>query len=146
MGAIQAASKKMIWIILCLAFVVISSACNAMTNVLLFHWYKFRWNDVVKTQWWNPEVSWRNKYVDGERRKWFWGINYPAQLTDAFHFFKMWQVIFICCAIVSSYFSAQMRIFDSILLDGLVYVIVLGIAWNKTFSLFYNRILVKPAG
>ena len=148
MGAIPETSKKMIGIILCLIFVVASSACNAMMDTLVHHWYKFRWADKVNNWKWEATISWLNKYVDKDpkkgRRKWLFGLNYPVVLSDAWHFFKMWQIIFICCAIVSSYFSAQIRIFDSILLDGLVYVIALGIVWNKTFSLFYDIILVKP--
>lgn len=93
--------------------------------------------------WWDGDISWKNKYVDGDtekgRIKWFFGINKPVQLTDAFHFFKMLMIIFICFSIVCGVFSSLEHEWYIFLLLFISY----GITWNVVFSRFYDKILIN---
>jgi hypothetical protein len=90
--------------------------------------------------WWNAEVSWKNKYVNGDPslgfRKIWKNINYPVQLTDCWHFFKTLMIIFLTLSVVT---------FDSDLIVEsyyyLLYVGLYGTVWNVVFSLFYDKIL-----
>jgi hypothetical protein len=102
----------------------------------LFHFHKsiFPQGSI----WWNSQISWRNKYVNsdtkqGKRKILNTNINYPVQLTDSFHFFKMLLIVFMCLSIVT-----YKPIINS-LLDVLLY----GTIWNITFSLFFNRVLTS---
>ena len=88
-------------IFLSLIFIILASISNAIMDTVLYHHDRSIFKD-YKTGFWSDTyfVSWKNKYVDGDpkkgRVKWFWIINKPVQLTDAFHFFKMLMIIFIC--------------------------------------------------
>jgi hypothetical protein len=94
---------------------------------------------------WDGEISWRNKYVNGDpsqgRVKWFLGINKPVQITDAFHLFKMFMIIFICLSIITFDKCAVLVGCEFSLISFLMALGVYGVIWNTTFSLFYNKIL-----
>lgn len=128
---------------LSLVFLMLASICNAIMDVCnhkygrsIFYSTSNRdWN-----RWWNTAYSWRNKYIDddsdnGRRKLWNTNINYPVQLTDAWHFFKMLMIIFITLSIVSYngfiYDIVEFRVIE---------IIVYGTIWNTTFSLFYKRV------
>lgn len=96
--------------------------------------------------WWNGEISWKNKYTNGDsslgfrklfpNSKSFLGkINYPVQLTDSWHFFKTLMIIFLVLSIIS-FGGKEILSFKSLLLNFVIY----GIVWNTVFSLFYNKI------
>ena len=80
--------------------------------------------------------------------KWFFGLDKPVQLTDSWHFFKMWMIIFICTSISLMVINSPLMV---VLVDNWFdYVInfcgqitIMGIVWNKTFSLFYDKIWIK---
>ena len=92
---------------------------------------------------WDGTISWKNKYIGGEpingRVKWFFGFNKPVQITDAFHFFKMLMIIFICLSIT----SVLMSDLDLSLINYLIVFIGYGTCWNVVFSLFFDKILKK---
>lgn len=128
-------------IYLSLLFIVFASICNSIMDTSVHHYSTSVFKN-MNPLWWDGEISWKNKYIDGDsnkgRVKWYFGLNKPVQLTDAFHFFKMWMIIFICLSIVcfDCYF-----IKDTI--SFLLFFIIYGVLWNSSFSLFYNIILKK---
>lgn len=132
--------------ILTLIFLAFAAACNAVMDTSVQH-YTSSIFAKFNPLWWDGSTSWKNKYVDGDPTKgyvkWYFGFNKPVQLTDAFHFFKMWMIIFICLSIVN--YSVH---FVTIVCQCSWYayplmVLILGTTWNLTFSLFYNKILKK---
>ena len=90
-------------IYLSLLFIVLASICNSIMDTSVHH-YSTSIFKKLNPLWWDGETSWRNKYIDGDstkgRVKWYFGLDKPVQLTDAFHFFKMWMIIFISLSIV----------------------------------------------
>lgn len=130
--------------ILSIIFFGLAAICNAMMDTIQFHWNTFRWKDKVNPQYWNPEISWRNKYIDGDPKK---GLKYPfgglANFLDAWHLFKMTQIFLIVFAIVSFPFSHQICFFDSCWCNQLSWVIIFGGVWNGLFSLFFVKIFVS---
>lgn len=95
---------------------------------------------------WNPTVSWKNKYVDRDPTKDYikWTIigfkvTKPVQITDAWHFFKFIREVFIALAICAAGIIGFMHGFWW----SLSYLVLLGIVRNSAFSLFYNKILIK---
>lgn len=116
----------------------LAGACNAVMDTVTHHYQKSIFNvRKYRMFWWNPEYSWRNKYHSGDpalgRRKWIFGINYPVQISDAWHLFKTVMIFGIVGSVVS-YQPIYQWWAD---------IIIFGTAWNLTFSLFYNKLLIK---
>lgn len=118
----------------------LASICNSIMDTSNHHYsvsiFK-KWNPL----WWNGEISWKNKYVNGDsslgfkklfpNTKGFLSkINYPVQLTDAWHFFKTLMIIFLTLSVISFDSSCNIFLF-----------IIYGFIWNFWFNLFYNHIL-----
>lgn len=122
-----------------LIFLILAAICNAVMDVTQFHYEKSIFKKINRW-WWDGTISWRNKYIDlnplnGRIKIKNTNINYPVQLTDAFHFFKMLMVVFNCLSIIT--FVNCSYTFLSFIILLLIY----GTVWNMTFSLFYNKIL-----
>ena len=72
--------------------VIMASACKGVCDSLQFHYGTSFAADFDNRQWWDPAVSWRNKYELGEKQ---YGERFPGSatvfvfLTDAWHFFQM---------------------------------------------------------
>ena len=125
-----------------LLFWCLAAICNSIMDTCSHHFNEsvFFYNSFFDT----PN-SWRYKYIGGTpengRRKikiWKWKFNYPVQLTDSFHLFKMLMIVFICLSIV--FFEPTP--WHNWIWKLLVFVIY-GIVWNLIFNLFYNHILIK---
>jgi hypothetical protein len=132
----------MVWLTLSFIFLILASTCNAIMDTSVHHYDSSIFTN-YNMLWWDGDISWKNKYVDGDtekgRIKWFFGINKPVQLTDAFHFFKMLMIIFICFSIVCGVFSSLEHEWYIFLLLFISY----GITWNVVFSRFYDKILIN---
>jgi hypothetical protein len=108
----------MIYILLSTLFLCLAAVCNAVMDICSHKFtksifaikkdFKFLSIKVNKHRWWtwwNTQYSWRNKYVNddpqyGRKKLWGTSINYPVQLTDAWHLFKTLMIIFTVFAIV----------------------------------------------
>lgn len=128
-----------------LLFIALAAICNAVMDILQFHYHESIFDkpsDKISyyDKWWNPHYSWRNKYINGipsyGRKKWILGLNYPVQLTDAWHLFKTFMIVFLCLSIVT--FE---DVYPKTILDDILIFCIFGTVWNLTFSLFYNKIL-----
>lgn len=112
--------------------VYLAAVCLAVMDKVAHHYYKSVFKLLNNTYWWDKKVSWHNKYKDRDvaqgRKKLFWKINYPVQLTDAWHFFKMWFIIFIMLAIVLG---------GTIIVPPIDFVIY-GVFFNMVFTLHYD--------
>jgi hypothetical protein len=64
-------------------------------------------------------------------------INYPVQLSDAWHFFKTLMIIFLVLSVIT-FDSSSLTSFT----DYLIIFISYGVIWNIIFSLFYDEFLV----
>jgi hypothetical protein len=123
-----------------LILVLVASVSNAIMDTCVHHYYKsifMTHNNWDIYYFFNGEFSWKNKYKDRDpqmgRRKLFWNINYPVQFTDAFHLFKTIMIISLIFAIV----------FYQPIFNWWLDIILLGTVWNCTFSLFYNKLLIR---
>lgn len=130
-------------------FWILAAICNAIMDVCSHHFKQSIFHRKGWIRFWDTEYSWLNKYVNVNpvlgRRKikiWKWKFNYPVQLTDSFHLFKMLMIVFICLSIVTfkPYFNFQ---FIPIWLQFVLHIASYGLWWNATFNLFYSNILIK---
>jgi len=104
------------------------------------HFTTSRFRNLNKS-WWDGSVSWKNKYTylnPLTRRKTIFGLNYPVQLTDAFHFFKMFMILFVCISIIT---FRGYNLINGNWINFLLLLFIYGFIWNTVFSLFYNKIL-----
>ena len=116
--------------------VIVAAFSNAVMDTLIHHHSTSIFKN-YKTGFFADglEVSWKNKYVDGDptkgRTKLFWKINMPVQFTDAWHFSKSFMIVSLIAAIVlyNPLFGIWIDFF------------AIGFIWNMTFSFFYNVIL-----
>lgn len=131
-----------------LLLIALAAICNAVMDTVSFH-YKQSIFSKYNPQWWNPAISWKNKYVDYSRFAEYTGkvsklekrifilnlfsIKYPTFLTDAWHFFKSLMIVLLGFAIVL--YVPVVNIY--------VDIILVGFAWNLTFNVFYNKIFKK---
>ena len=131
-----------------LLLVALAAICNAVMDVISFH-YKQSIFTKYNPQWWNPAISWKNKYVDYSKFAEYTGkvsklekrifilnlfsIKYPTFLTDAWHFFKSLMIVLLGFAIVL--YVPVVNIY--------VDIILVGLAWNLVFNVFYNKLFKK---
>lgn len=113
--------------------IALAALCNAVMDVLQFHFHLsvFKY---FNAQYWNPEISWMNKYVNNNPLmglKKIMGITIPAVLTDAWHLFKSLMIGFLLFAIALAAQSPA----------ELYHFVGYSITWNVVFLLFYKKIL-----
>lgn len=154
----------MTYLIIAAALYVLSGIFDAVMDNIKDHYNKSILDyqngifEGLTAQWWNPAISWKNKYVDYDAdvaanvtprlKVWvmykMFGISfvflYFQQFSDAWHFFKMLKEI--CCgvAIVVAAYSSYLLGIDW--RWSVVYLLTLGVLRNLAFNLFYNKILV----
>ena len=133
-------------IIVSFILLALSSICNSVMDTITHHYDTSIFKDIKNRAWWDPNKSWRNKYLflnpQYGRVKWKvlgFLINKPVQITDAFHFFKMWMIILFCGSIVCALYACITLVWWHFPLFLLGY----GTTWNMVFSLFYDKILKK---
>ena len=132
--------------ILSILFWVLAAIANALMDVIQFHWYKFRWKEEVNAQFWNPAISWENKYIDrymDRRLKYKGWLSCMSNFTDAWHILKMTMIISFALSIIIFPYSFNICIFDSAFLNGCIWLIIYGIAWNGPFNFCFNKLFIN---
>lgn len=153
-------------------FILLASISDAIMDTLHHHWNKSIFFKELNNKnkkyvyWWNPILSWENKYIDRDISKGYrklfniryklfkkdrvFSINYPVQLTDAWHLFKTIMIFSICLSIIT-FDSNYYYYLDGIVnipykwISFLLLLLIYGLIWNCTFSLFYNRLLIRKS-
>ncbi|MFW6246618.1 MAG: hypothetical protein ACOC22_00380 [bacterium] len=109
----------MIWLVLIL--IIIAGISNAIMDTLQFRYSRSIFSKFKNQQWWNPTLSWRNKwkngdYSQGER---FWGSSrWFVRFTDAWHFFQ--GLMFTCLFLAMVFYE---KIFYTIIDFLLIYLL-----------------------
>ena len=122
-----------------LIFWCLAAACCAVMDTLQHHFDSSVFFPSLKNSkrvyWWNPFLSWRNKYINQNPekglRKWLW---FDVPFTDGWHTFKSLMIVFICISVAT---------FEPLIDSPIINIIIYGTAWNVIFNLFYNKILIK---
>lgn len=117
-----------------LLFLICASIAWAVIDTLSHHYFVSVFNGLDR-MFWNPEISWKNKYKENLRDpKFFGSTSFLVWTTDAFHLFKSISIVCFILAVVSYRgFTAYW------LLDLAIY----GAAFNSVFTLFYHRLLLR---
>ncbi len=145
-------------LIISLILIVCAAISDSIVDTCMHHYEKSIFSDKkYDRNWWDASISWKNKYVDYDKYGtsfpviWFkfkkgkkiYPIKKPVQLTDAFHFFKMFRIIFdyagcilLGCVIPMICSRYEIILYLSTLLSA-------GVLRNMTFTLFYHKIFIK---
>ena len=115
---------------LTIIFLVIAAVCKAVKDTLEWH-YDYSIFSKFNAKYWNPLISWKNKYKDDLKTPKFWGSTTVfVMFTDAWHLFDFLQIISFMLAIIfyskMIYFAVDFVIF---------YILFCGV-----FELFYSLI------
>lgn len=131
----------MIYAIICLACAIIAGYANAVMDMLAHHYSTSKFSLKKNQQYWNPKLSWRNKWKNGDPEqgeRFFLSSSLLVFTTDAWHFYKwiMLSVIPIPGAMIVGFTFWGHWVFF------VVGYIVLRTAFAGTFHLFYHGVLV----
>jgi hypothetical protein len=109
-------------------------------DTLQFHYYESIFKDFKNQLYWNPEISWKNKYKDGDSAS---GPRFPLSttflvgFTDAWHTFKFLRNIFLYISLpVIGYYSESIVFL-------VIYVILSRTVYGLGFWISYYKILIK---
>jgi len=116
---------------------VLAIICDAIMDTIQHHYHISIFRK-YNEQYWDASISWLNKYQNRDDRnprvkirifkRYF---NKPVQLTDAWHLIKSIKIILILISMVSY----------TIVFSPILDFLILGVIWDLTFSLFYDKIL-----
>ena len=65
---------------------------EAVMDTLQFHFFKSKFSNFKKQLFWDPTISWKNKYKNGDPKqgpKFSFSTTLLVGLTDGWHFFKL---------------------------------------------------------
>jgi len=126
-----------------LIFIALAATCNAVMDTVDHHQGDSIFSAYKNQIWWNSDKGWLNKYIDrvvaNGLVKWNvlgFEFNKPVQISDSWHFFKTLMIIFNLIAIVTYSYQATWYMHVAMFF-------LYGFIRNKTFSLFYDKLLIK---
>lgn len=129
----------MISLVIGIILVSIAGMSKAIMDNLQFHFNRSIFKDVLKynRKFWDPSVSWENKYKEGSMTepKFLGSTSYFVFMTDAWHLFQM--IMFLCMFIgiaITSYYSGSF-------IFMVLKVAILRAFFGLTFTLFFNKYL-----
>lgn len=81
-------------ILLSVILMLIAGVSEAVMDKLQFHFDRSIFSSTSNQQFWNPKISWKNKWYEGDRakgEKFLGSSTVFVFLTDAWHLFKMFR-------------------------------------------------------
>ncbi len=124
----------MIWLVILL--LIIAGISNAIMDTLQFRYKKSVFRKFKNQQWWNPSLSWRNKWKNGDHTQGekYWGSSrWFVRFTDAWHFFQ--GIMYTCFFLV---IVLYVKIFTPIIDFFLIYLL-----FTTIFQIFYKILSTK---
>lgn len=115
----------------------LAGICEAIMDKLQFHYDVSVFKYFKNQYFWNPNLSWRNKYKNGDPsngEKFFLSKSLLVGFTDAWHMFKLLRTLLLFVAI---YFLMLGCITNTVCL---IYVIIARILYGVAFSIFFSRL------
>ena len=113
----------------------LAGALNGINQDLLFHYHEFESTfPNANPQFWNPELSWRNKYLNGDPTQ---GEKFPgsstvfAGFTDGYHSTILARNLFITTSIC---LSPQTRGWKPFLTKTFIYSLSYGLGFELVYS------------
>ncbi len=137
-------------IVLAILFFALAGVCNGVMDTLQFHFGSSIFTG-KKALFWDPKISWRNKYKNGDPQqgpRFIGSTTIFVALTDGWHLFKAFYLACLRTALVllgSLFFSFSDQFWINTAAWLVVWIALIFIH-SAGFHLTYSVILPKPPG
>lgn len=114
---------------------IVAAICESVMDVLQFHYMCSLFKDFKNNIFWDPEISWRNKYKKGDPKegpKFIGSDTLFVGFTDGWHLFKMFRTF---CIFLGIFFLLLQ--FTSFWVSLLI-VVGIRIFFGIAFTIFYD--------
>lgn len=120
-----------------LFLVVIAGLSEGVMDTLQFHFGGSVFNKYENQDFWNPELSWMNKYKeDLKTPSFFLSTSLFVGLTDAWHLFKMIRTL---CLFIGTTISVYNLDFIELCIVFIIARILFGLTFTLSFEIFSNK-------
>jgi len=119
---------------------ILGGLFKAIMDTLQFHYNRSVFNKVDRRSYWDPQHSWKNKYLHGmaEYGPKFWGsTTWFVFVTDGWHLFQMLFLLSMTVSLMAAPFL-ELNWYWYIV-TAITYRLILG----GVFQLFYKKLLIK---
>ena len=120
-------------------FFILAGLSEGIMDTLQFHYSSSIFYDCKNKSFWNPEISWQNKYKDGdptEGPKFPFSTNLLVGFTDGWHLFKLLRTFFIFAGIFFIFMNCQTTF--HCLIDVIVSRILFGISFSLSYDYLFK--------
>jgi hypothetical protein len=127
-------------ILIVITLILLSGISKGIQDQLMFHWGK-GWTSKLNPLFWNPAVSWKNKYKNGdpEQGEKFWGsTTIFVGFTDAWHLFANLRENANRLAIIVALYGY----YDYKITTSFIMLISAFIIFTIGFKLFYKKVKI----
>ena len=93
----------MIFLIFMFTLTLCSGFCEGAMDKLQFHYHKSVFVNLNNNLFWDPEISWKNKYKNGdpiEGERFRFSSTFLVSLTDGWHLFKLLRNVLMFFSLV----------------------------------------------
>jgi hypothetical protein len=118
---------------------LIAGYFKAIMDTLNFHYVDSIFDEKEDFQFWNPTVSWQNKYsnpVKKIRKVWRWGIRVPVMVTDGYHAAQG-------CMLMCLFGAMAYELCFGAVINWWADVIIMRTLFSVDFDLYYNLLFKK---
>jgi hypothetical protein len=132
-------------------FAMLAGCCNSVMDTLAYHFATSKFSQFDDQQFWNPELSWTNKWKNGDPaqgEKFFGSSTFLVSLTDGWHLFKSLMITFWLFMTLS--WGHQHARFTRIQPKRSMYIyfvvtfFVLRFFFSGTFEFFWQHVWLLP--
>jgi hypothetical protein len=114
---------------------ILSGMFEAVMDKLQFHYDLSIFKNFKNQLFWDPRISWKNKYEDGDPMKgerFFLSKSLFVGVTDAWHLFKLFRTLTIFAGIYFLFIPCATKYMC------LMFVIIARILFGLSFTLFFK--------
>lgn len=123
--------------LICLVFVFVAGMCEGLMDTLQFHYERTSFKN---DSFWNPLISWKNKYKDNDPvkgEKFLFSTTALVAFTDGWHFMKLLRnlLLFLFLPLIG-FFSTSLLVFTiSLVLSRVIY----GLGFYLSYDVLYKK-------
>ena len=118
---------------------ILAGMSEGVMDTLQFHYSNSIFYSLKNKLFWNPQISWQNKYKNGDPTD---GAKFPLStnllvgLTDACHLFKLLRTFFIFAGIFFMFMSCQTPF--HCLMDVMIARIIFGVSFSLSYDYLFK--------
>jgi hypothetical protein len=119
-----------------LTFLSLVGLFEGIMDKLQFHYNKSIFKNFKNKQFWNPKISWKNKWKNGDKdkgEKFLFSSTLFVFTTDAWHLAKFFRNL---CIVVSMFIF----IYSPTNLTSIFYLVLGRVLWGVVFEISFSRL------